>query len=488
MAQIVVAESDKEAEQQIPNERPIQEERDKKHTAEGEAGSEESLADKRPRLEESDVVVPFVVQPKIKNTPISYDASALKDPAVALSLAASVLLPTNKVTFRAEPDLVAIALAVQSALLTVGRIAKLGCHQHDAVERIGRLKSEAEGERSRAEFEAMRAAMESAQAEDEKERAQTADRLRSDTEERANASEELLKLANEALAKVEAELEELRKAKEKADSEASTAFEDGKSAALENYVEETVGRIAKLGCHQHDAVERIGRLKSEAEGERSRAEFEAMRAAMESAQAEDEKERAQTADRLRSDTEERANASEELLKLANEALAKVEAELEELRKAKEKADSEASTAFEAGKSAALENYVEEVFFSREEARSLVESDIAMNCSGERHSHERQGLKKHQPLSRQSRSPQKEKQGWQSVRNRDQEMGRRSSAAVEYYCFVVNSFLVLDLGLDYVYGAKGFRLKGDYLVWVNRELSAVRSKHFQVAGCPLISGH
>ena len=38
----------------------------------------------------------------------------------------------------------------------------------------------------------------------------------------------------------------------------------------------------------------------------------------------------------------------------------MEAELEELKKAKEKADSEASAAFEARKSAALENYVEEV--------------------------------------------------------------------------------------------------------------------------------
>ena len=66
----------------------IPEERGKKHSAEREAGSEDSLADKRPRLEESDVVVPFIVQPKIRDMPISSDASIITDPAVALSLAA----------------------------------------------------------------------------------------------------------------------------------------------------------------------------------------------------------------------------------------------------------------------------------------------------------------------------------------------------------------------------------------------------------------
>ncbi|GMQ06836.1 hypothetical protein CsSME_00051272 [Camellia sinensis var. sinensis] len=99
----------------------------------------------------------------------------MKVPAVALSLATSVSLPADKATFREEPDLVALAFAAQSALLTVGRIVELGRRQHDAIERIGRLKVEAEGERSRAEFEAMRAAMESARAEAEKERARTAD-------------------------------------------------------------------------------------------------------------------------------------------------------------------------------------------------------------------------------------------------------------------------------------------------------------------------
>ena len=121
---------------------------------------------------------------------------------------------------------------------------------------------------------------------------------------------------------------------------------------------QTVGRLAELGHRQHDAIERIGRLKSKAEGERSKAEFEAARATMESARAEAENARPRTADQLSSEAEGRANASEESLKLVKEA--KVEAELEELKKAKEKANSEAFAAFEAGKSATLENYVEDV--------------------------------------------------------------------------------------------------------------------------------
>ncbi|XP_028102798.1 uncharacterized protein LOC114302039 [Camellia sinensis] len=214
------------------------EQRGKKCSAEGGAGSKDSPVDKRPRLEESDVVVPFVVQPKIKDTPISSDAFAMKNPTVALSLAASVSLPADKATFREEPDLVAIAFVAQSALLTVGRIAELGCRQRDAIERIGRLEFEAEGERRRAKFEAMRATMECARVEAENERVRTADQLKSEAEDRANASEESLKLAQEALSKAEAELEELKAAKEKAESVASTALEAGKSAALKEYVDE----------------------------------------------------------------------------------------------------------------------------------------------------------------------------------------------------------------------------------------------------------
>ncbi|GMP23807.1 hypothetical protein CsSME_00001277 [Camellia sinensis var. sinensis] len=93
------------------------EQRVEKRPAEVEAGSEEDRADKRPLLEESDMIVLFVIQPKIKNTPISSDASVIKDLAVALSMATSVSLPADNAAFRAEPDLIAIVLAAQSALL-----------------------------------------------------------------------------------------------------------------------------------------------------------------------------------------------------------------------------------------------------------------------------------------------------------------------------------------------------------------------------------
>ncbi|GMP68459.1 hypothetical protein CsSME_00028081 [Camellia sinensis var. sinensis] len=102
----LVVQADQEAEQ-----------RAEKRLAEVEASSEENRGDKRPRLEESDVIVPFVIQPKIKTRPISSDASVIKDPAAALSMATFVSLSADKAAFRAELDLVAIALAAQSALL-----------------------------------------------------------------------------------------------------------------------------------------------------------------------------------------------------------------------------------------------------------------------------------------------------------------------------------------------------------------------------------
>ncbi|XP_028064078.1 uncharacterized protein LOC114267254 [Camellia sinensis] len=245
-AHVVVAETEKEVERPITEGRPISKDQGEKRSAESEDSSEDGPIEKRPRLEDSAVVAPFVIEPMMKNMPISSEASALKDPAMALSLAALVSLPADKATFCAELDLVTMALAAQSALLTVGRIAELGRRQHNAVERIGRLQSEVEGQRSRAEFEAMRATMESARAEIEKERARTVDQLRSDAEERANASEESLKLAKEALAKLEAELGELKQAKKKANSKASAAFEAGKSSALNDYVEEAERELRKI--------------------------------------------------------------------------------------------------------------------------------------------------------------------------------------------------------------------------------------------------
>ena len=58
--------------------------------------------------------------------------------------------------------------------------------------------------------------------------------------------------------------------------------------------------------------------------------------------------------------EERANANEEALKLANETIAKLEADLGELKRAVANAESEISMSFQVGKDAALENYVEKV--------------------------------------------------------------------------------------------------------------------------------
>ena len=58
--------------------------------------------------------------------------------------------------------------------------------------------------------------------------------------------------------------------------------------------------------------------------------------------------------------EERANTREDTLKLAKEVIAKLEANLEESKQAKEIVGCEISKAFQAGKDAALENYVEGV--------------------------------------------------------------------------------------------------------------------------------
>ncbi|GMP33710.1 hypothetical protein CsSME_00006910 [Camellia sinensis var. sinensis] len=207
------------------------EQRVEKCPADVEAGLEEDRADKRPRLEESDVIVPFVIQPKIKNTPISSDASVIKDPAVALSLATSVSLPANKAAFWAEPDLVAIGLAAQSVLLAVRRIADMGRRYHDAVELIGRLQAEVKGQRSRLQ-------MEGARAEVEMERARNAEELGSVTEKRANASDDALKLAHEAISKLEAGLEEMKAAKETADLKAASAFDAGKKFSFDEYVDE----------------------------------------------------------------------------------------------------------------------------------------------------------------------------------------------------------------------------------------------------------
>ncbi|XP_028120753.1 caldesmon-like [Camellia sinensis] len=221
------------------------EQRGEKRPAEKEAESVEEQTDKWPRIEESDLVVPFTVQPKIRNMPISSDTSALKDPAVALIMASSISLPVDRAVFRAEPDLLSIALAAQLALLMVGKIAEIGRRQHDAIEHITLLKIEVKNEKNkavegsqRADSEAAKAAEERARADSEAESARNFDQLRLSVEDREKASEDALQLAKEVIAKLEADLEESKKAKEKADFEVSKAFQAGQEAALESYADE----------------------------------------------------------------------------------------------------------------------------------------------------------------------------------------------------------------------------------------------------------
>ena len=71
----------------------------------------------------------------------------------------------------------------------------MGRRYHDAVELIGRLQAEVEGQRSRAQTEG-------AHAEAEMERARNAEELRIVAEKRANASDDALKLAQEAISKL----------------------------------------------------------------------------------------------------------------------------------------------------------------------------------------------------------------------------------------------------------------------------------------------
>ncbi|XP_028077225.1 uncharacterized protein LOC114279210 [Camellia sinensis] len=128
-----------------------------------------------------------------------------------------------------------------------------------------------------------------------------------------------------------------------------------------------VGKIVEIGRHQHDAIEQIGFLKVKIDNEKSkdvvasqRSDFEASQTAEERARADSEAERARNSNQLRLATEERAKASEKALKLAKEVITKLEADLEDSRKAKKIADFEISKVFQVGKDAALENYVEEV--------------------------------------------------------------------------------------------------------------------------------
>ena len=76
--------------------------------------------------------------------------------------------------------------------------------------------------------------------------------------------------------------------------------------------------------------------------------------------ADSEAESARNSNQLRLAAEDKAKASEDELQLAKEVITKLEADLEESKKEKEKADSEVSKAFQAGQEAALESYADEV--------------------------------------------------------------------------------------------------------------------------------
>ena len=80
---------------------------------------------------------------------------------------------------------------------------------------------------------------------------------------------------------------------------------------------------------------------------------------MESARVEAEMEGGKNAKEQRLVTEQKASASDEALKSAQEVIARLENKLEELKKAKEKVDSETSKAYEARQDAALESDAEE---------------------------------------------------------------------------------------------------------------------------------
>ena len=94
------------------------------------------------------------------------------------------------------------------------------------------------------------------------------------------------------------------------------------------------------------------------------------------------------------------------------------------------------------------------------ARTLAELDTAMNRGKEPTCARGRAFKEQEerrPPSRRSRSPRRKEEADVALQ------------PLNFTVFVGNSFFVLDLGLDIVYGAKGFRLKGDYLVGVNRGL-------------------
>ncbi|GMP43566.1 hypothetical protein CsSME_00012881 [Camellia sinensis var. sinensis] len=106
------------------------EQRGEKRAAESADMVEQSI-EKRPRLSfPLDLVAPFVIQPKAKGSPIPTGTTAVKDPAVALVMAAAIALLVDKDVFRTEPDMVSIALAAKSTILKADTEAKKAKDKH----------------------------------------------------------------------------------------------------------------------------------------------------------------------------------------------------------------------------------------------------------------------------------------------------------------------------------------------------------------------
>ncbi|XP_028086003.1 uncharacterized protein LOC114286980 [Camellia sinensis] len=127
------------------------------------------------------------------------------------------------------------------------------------------------------------------------------------------------------------------------------------------------GRIVEIGRRQHDAIKQIDFLTTKLEKKKGRAAEASFRAESEAAKVAEERARADAganeariAVTLKMATEEKTKANEETLRLANEMIAKLEADLEESRRAKANAESWLSESFQASKNVALVDYVEEV--------------------------------------------------------------------------------------------------------------------------------
>ncbi|GMP47545.1 hypothetical protein CsSME_00015229 [Camellia sinensis var. sinensis] len=114
---------------------------------------QEASIEKRPKVAtppvKDDLAETFVIQPRMKNAPVLDSGSVIKDPAVALSVAPALSLPSDRVTFRAEPNVISIALAAQLAILTERRLVEISCRHYDIVERFDVLKCQLEEEKGK---------------------------------------------------------------------------------------------------------------------------------------------------------------------------------------------------------------------------------------------------------------------------------------------------------------------------------------------------